>query len=243
MPARPPAVARLTSRVTGRFPRGKKAGALLGLALLAGCAGEGRQGYPPPPSHPILVMPQPASLTVAGVGPNGRLSDDDRSRVSAFLDAYHERARGPLSLTVSGLDPARARRTVEALTNAAKRRGVPAGAIGPVTTAAIVPGTVPPSGVSLGFTDFVAIPPDCRREIAATADFDNAPSPNHGCASQRSLAAMIASPADLLAPRPGVPADGPRLARVIDQYRQGRDTASQSASTGSAVIARIAGGK
>ena len=47
---------------------------------------------------------------------------------------------------------------------------------------------------------------------------------NLGCASQNNLAAMIANPADLLAPRGMSEIDAARRATVIDNYRQGNQT-------------------
>jgi len=208
--------------------------ALGGALALAACAEVPRDRYPPPPAHTILVMPRPASLTVPGVGPSGRLDPADRERAAVFLESYRERARGPLSLSVTGLDPAAARRTTEALTRLARRHGVPATAIAATASAAGTP------GATLGYTDFVAVPPECGGEVGTIYDPDNAVSLNHGCALQRDLAAMVASPADLVSPRSASPTDGARVARVIDAYRQGQNTSAQH-STGSAAVSSVTG--
>ena len=50
---------------------------------------------------------------------------------------------------------------------------------------------------------------------------DNRNYHNFGCASQQNLAAMVASPLDLLYPRGLTPADASRRAAVLDAYRKG----------------------
>jgi pilus assembly protein CpaD len=47
---------------------------------------------------------------------------------------------------------------------------------------------------------------------------DNRQLHNLGCAGQQNLAAMVANPADLVAPRPMTPANGARRADVIKKY-------------------------
>lgn len=50
---------------------------------------------------------------------------------------------------------------------------------------------------------------------------------NHGCASQRNLAAQVADPADLVQPRAEGPTLASRRSTVIDKYRKGEATATQ----------------
>ena len=55
----------------------------------------------------------------------------------------------------------------------------------------------------------------------------NRPHWNHGCASQRNLAAQVANPADLVQPRAEGPALASRRATAIEKYRKGEGTATQ----------------
>jgi pilus assembly protein CpaD len=60
------------------------------------------------------------------------------------------------------------------------------------------------------------------------AHTNNRPHWNHGCASQRNLAAQVAEPADLVQPRADTPALTSRRATVLDKYRKGEGTATQN---------------
>jgi pilus assembly protein CpaD len=57
--------------------------------------------------------------------------------------------------------------------------------------------------------------------LTSEAYLANKPSWNHGCASQRNLAAMVANPADLVQPRGDGPTYPMRRTWVFEQYRKG----------------------
>jgi len=52
--------------------------------------------------------------------------------------------------------------------------------------------------------------------------FSNQSSPGFGCAVTANMAAQIANPNDILAPRAMTPADSGRAAVVFDSYRKGQ---------------------
>jgi pilus assembly protein CpaD len=56
--------------------------------------------------------------------------------------------------------------------------------------------------------------------------WSNRPHWNHGCASQRNLAAQLANPADLVQPRAETPVLASRRNTTIDKYRKGEATAT-----------------
>ncbi len=61
-----------------------------------------------------------------------------------------------------------------------------------------------------------------------------------GCATQQNLAAMVASPLDLIYPRGLTPADAQRRAIVLDHYRKGEPTgADLSRQTGGSVATGV----
>ena len=55
----------------------------------------------------------------------------------------------------------------------------------------------------------------------------NRPHWNHGCATQRNLAAQVDNPADLVQPRAEAPVYTARRSTVLDKYRKGESTATQ----------------
>jgi pilus assembly protein CpaD len=89
--------------------------------------------------------------------------------------------------------------------------------------------------VAVAFNSYTADGPRCGREWTSfTHSSDNAPNSNFGCATTANLAAMIANPADLAAPRAEDPADAGRREQVISKYRAGQvtSTSSDSQATG-----------
>ncbi|HEX4198643.1 MAG TPA: CpaD family pilus assembly protein [Caulobacteraceae bacterium] len=81
--------------------------------------------------------------------------------------------------------------------------------------------------IAVGFKSYKAEGPECGREWKSfTASHDNNPNSNFGCATTANIAAMIADPADLLAPRQASPADAGRRETVMTKYRQGATTST-----------------
>jgi pilus assembly protein CpaD len=81
--------------------------------------------------------------------------------------------------------------------------------------------------ITVEFKSYQAQGPQCGRDWKSfTASRDNEPNSNFGCATTANTAAMIANPADLLAPRRTEPADAGRRESVITKYRQGSVTSS-----------------
>ena len=72
-----------------------------------------------------------------------------------------------------------------------------------------------------------ALPPrTMRTRLMAymSTDAQNTGSPNHGCANQHNLAAMISNPADLLGPRTEGSRYGERRDDVMNKYAKGKVT-------------------
>ena len=89
--------------------------------------------------------------------------------------------------------------------------------------------------VAVAFDSYAADGPRCGRDWKSfTRSSDNAANSNFGCATTANLAAMIANPADLAAPRALDPADAGRRENVITKYRAGTvtSTSSDSQATG-----------
>lgn len=88
-------------------------------------------------------------------------------------------------------------------------------------------------GVSVRVGRTVVTAPRCPDWSKPEADNStNSPSSNFGCATESSLALMIADPADLVRGKPGGPADGAVLARGAEMYRAGGLAKSLASSSG-----------
>ena len=68
---------------------------------------------------------------------------------------------------------------------------------------------------------------------------DNRPSWNHGCATQKNLAAMVANPEDLIQPRPETPPLAARRATAMDKYRKGEDPATVYQNSGDGKVSTV----
>ncbi len=69
--------------------------------------------------------------------------------------------------------------------------------------------------------------------------FENQPIWNHGCSTQRNLAAMVDNPADLVQPRGETPAYTMRRTTVLEKYRSGNSPATQYPDSSSAKISDL----
>jgi pilus assembly protein CpaD len=65
------------------------------------------------------------------------------------------------------------------------------------------------------------------------------PPPNFGCATQHNLAAMVADPRDLVAPRRVDAADAQRRMTVLDKYRKGQTTPAEKTAAQSGTVADV----
>jgi pilus assembly protein CpaD len=92
----------------------------------------------------------------------------------------------------------------------------------------------------VGFTHYEAKGPDCGRKWSSfTHSMDNKVSANFGCASTADIAAMIANPADLVAPREMTPGDAGRRATVLEKYRQGLITSTPKDEQASGIVSNV----
>jgi pilus assembly protein CpaD len=80
------------------------------------------------------------------------------------------------------------------------------------------------------------------RDIGPTYDpiyWSNKPHWNHGCASQRNLAAQVADPADLAQPRSEGPVLASRRNIVTEKYRKGEPTPTQTSDANKGKISDL----
>lgn len=88
-------------------------------------------------------------------------------------------------------------------------------------------GARPHPPIVVGFNRYEAKGPECGRSLASyTRLSENLVNDNFGCATTANIAAMIANPADLVAPRQSDPSDAARRSAVLTKYRQGQVTST-----------------
>ena len=210
--------------------------ALAGLSLL-GCRGREEAGaqvagwslVDASQRHPILVSQQPATLNIRVASSANGLSPSQAAQVSEFLERYRSKDSGNSKLVIgvpSGSpNESAAMRTVADVREMIRDFGFSE------STVSMTPyggGRDPNAPIKLAYLRYVVEAPECGIWPTNLArDPLNLPYPNFGCAQQNNLAAQIANPADLLGPRTTAPADAERRAVVIDNYRQGKATASE----------------
>ncbi|HEX7775697.1 MAG TPA: CpaD family pilus assembly protein [Parvibaculum sp.] len=190
--------------------------------------------------HPITVTADDATLTIPASRERSGLSDDDRKAIGDFASAYKERGHGPLTVSTPSGSPntTTAMNVLVDVRDALSDTGIAAGNISYLPyNASAKDGDAP---VILSFKRYVAKAAPCG-DWSMDYDYDpnNVLPPNHGCASQNNLAALVADPADLVQPRAMTPSDGDRRQMVLDKYRKGEITATQRDDHDSAAVSEV----
>lgn len=212
-----------------------RAAAVIGVMLVGSCAAPSEN----PPllfsdgavNHPIDVEPSYQSIKVAY---SGDLSPDDAGRFTSFVQDYLSRGNGAITVSAP---------TGPGSTAAITYFGEQLAALG-VPRARILVGTHDAVGaderIEIGFVSYVAHTDSCgdwSQDVAATET--NLPTINFGCSVQHNIAAMVADPRDLVAPRPMGEADTKRRETVMTQYQQGLPTAAQKTNDQSGKVSDV----
>lgn len=214
--------------------------ASLAAVLLAGsCAQPGDtnaplNSYEPADNFPISVVPGSESLHVSYAGPGEGLSPADSAAFDAFVAQYMAHGNGAISVSV----PQGPAEQTE-ITYFGERlfaMGVDRGRV-LVGTHQVTNGD---GRIEVSFVEYKAETKPCGDwSQNAAQDDDNTPMPNFGCAVQHNIAAMVADPRDLIAPRPMSAADASRRATVMSNYEKGTPTAAQQTSQQSGAVSDI----
>ena len=177
--------------------------------------------------HPITVREATEDLELFVASSDTRLTPSDLTRVEAFATRFRgsRAAAIRVQLPKSGRNEAAARLVADHVTDVFRRMGI---ARTRILVSPYLPANLadtPP--LLLSFSAVVADVEPCGRwpeDLGNT--HENRNYQNFGCATQSNLAAQIADPRDLLAPRGMSEIDAERRSKVIEDYRQGRNTAS-----------------
>lgn len=190
--------------------------------------------------HPISVDPQVVTLQMEVPQDKVALTLADKAAIDAFAHTYRTRGHGTLTIAApSGSPNEAAAVSLVAETRAAlAEAGVTGSAVGYAAYRASSANSSAP--VILTFRRYVASASPCGNW---TTDYafapNNAHTPNHGCATQSNLAAIIADPADLLGPREWDPAYAPRRDEVIEKYRIGEVTEAAESGNASGSVSEV----
>jgi pilus assembly protein CpaD len=183
--------------------------------------------------HPIAVREGARTLNVF-IGDNrGGLTPAQRAEVTALVTDWRREASGGIVVEIpSGTPNARAAHgalhEIRALLGGA---GVPSHAIEVRPYRPTEP--IRLATVKIKYPKMVAETGPCGlwpNDVGPTYDpvhTSNRPHWNHGCATQRNLAAQVENPADLAQPRAEAPVYAARRSTVLDKYRKGESTATQ----------------
>ena len=211
------------------------AAALLTLSL-AGCKtldnGTRVAGWEltaPTQRHPILVSQQPETMNIAVPRGASGLSASQRADVLSFAQAARMSDAGNTRLVIQAPSGS----SNEAAAIAAVHD---AGALlreSGFTEANINIEPFDASGqssppVKLSFLRYVAEGPECGMfPVNLARDPRNLPAPNHGCTTQKNLAAMVLNPADLLGPRKSESRTAERRLETWQKYIKGEVSGAQ----------------
>lgn len=185
----------------------------------------------PDHNHPIAVAPTYRSLKLSFATPAAGLIPQDETRFDGFVGSYLARGNGAISISVPK-GPG-ASEAIRYFGERLAKMGVPRSSI-LVGTRTLVDGD---PRVELGYIGYQATTDRCgdwSANLANTAS--NLPAPNFGCANQHNLAAMVADPRDLVAPRSMSPSDATRRSTVMDNYEKGTPTAATKTSDQSGAV-------
>ena len=196
----------------------------LSAGLLAACGGSAsiREPQPLTPLSRWQLRVEPQLDRIALAVHDSGLSANQRSALANLV----MRARAEQSSEIvielpSGDDPATLQ-TGWAVSEALNSSGIPVR-----TVAYSAPD--PRAPVVVGFTRLQAVTYDCSRQWdSLTRHASNMPHASFGCATASNMAAQIADPRDIAGQRPMSPADAGRRTVVIQSYRRGEATATQT---------------
>lgn len=215
----------------------KIAGMAMVSMVLAGCRdhspGPQVAGWAltdPAQRHPILVSKEPTVLSLHVARGSEGLTPAQRARVLDFIGRFRANDGGKSRIVVSvpsgSGNESSAMAAADDLHQLLLGDGYPDSAIA-VEAYQHRGGSQAP--VRLSYMRYVAEGPECGHDWSENLarDYKNTGYPDFGCSSQHNLAAMVANPADLLAPRTMDQRYADRRDAVMNRWTAGKTTASE----------------
>lgn len=212
--------------------------AVLAAGLVAtGCGGVAAGGgtMPLTPISRYSLQVEPGLDRIALAVHEGGLSGTQRAALTALAGRFNAAGADHIRIEApSGDDPVSGDAAWSART-ALEQAGIPGSRI--EVAAYVAPD--PRAPVLAGFETFKAHVPDCSVEHGDMAGrMSNQSSIGLGCAITANMAAQIADPRDIVAPRAMTPSDSGRAAVIFDNYRNGQATSAPQDALVSGRISR-----
>ena len=201
---------------------------LVAALLLSGCAGwPGHSvtvGAVPDDyrtNHPIIVAEKERTVDLPVASGDRRLSISMRETVRGAAQSYNSSASGAIRIMVpvGSVNAGAASVLSSQVADVLRKEGVPGDRI--LSSPYHVSSPEDAAPIRIAFMAVTASTGECGRwpEDMLANTTENKHWANFGCASQNNLAAQIANPGDLIAPRGMTPIDAERRSTVIEAYR------------------------
>ncbi len=199
---------------------------IVAAALLAGCANVHNIEVGSVPDdyrtrHPIIISEKAEVVDIPVASTDSRMNYGTTSIVRGFARQYRQNASGTLLVMtpVGSPNTGAASHVADQIRKVLVEEGVPRRNIQVTSYQAASENDAAP--VRLSFQAIAASTGPCGRwpEDLVLNTNENKQYENFGCATQNNLAAQIANPADLVAPRGMTPIDAQRRDNVISDYR------------------------
>lgn len=185
-------------------------------------------------NHPITVSPHYQSVAIPFSSAAAGLSPQDGTQLASFVEDYLSRGDGAISISAP-----RGPGSSGALSYFGEQlvhMGVPRPRI-------LVGTHDAPEGdtrVEIGYIVYAARADSCGNWTQdASQTGDNLPMPDFGCSVQHNIAAMVADPRDLVAPRGMDAGDATRRETVVGNYEKAQTTGSAKSSAQSATLSQV----
>lgn len=209
------------------------------VAVVSGCANKDdltTGGIPDDyrQRHPIVLTQAEHNVDIPVSEGDRRITSGMRDTIRGFAQDYRAHATGNIEI----LSP---RGSISSPTALSMRRQIRQELVASgIPSSRIADNSYPAGGaadaapIRLRFMATTAVTNACGQwpEDLADRPFDNQNYYNFGCAQQNNLAAQVANPTDLVAPRAQTPIDAEQRSGIIDGYRKGSVATSSVSSTG-----------
>ena len=195
-------------------------------ALLGGCVGAPAEGFGPVPLTPVqrfTLQVEPGVERIALAVHDAGLSANQQNAVIDLANRFGQDGATSIIIEAPSGQDVVANDLAWRVKGVLEQIGVPPHQLQVVAYNA----PDPRAPVLVGYETLSARVPQCGREWGnLTRTANNQSSANFGCAVTANLAAQIANPRDIVAPRTMTPVDAARRSVVLARYRAGQPTAA-----------------